>query len=386
MMDLTGREKIEAAFSAEGTPAPGVVIPYEGIYFRDHWGGLTSCPWWFQYAPDLERQTRWRGDVISATGQDWFSVPTGSSREERKHISITVREDGAYMCDERTGECRRLTEPQVSGWPVERRLASVRPDRLPMTTEDVDQALPPGPPFDAERFGEEGRGELAAALLQQFGTELYPISAVGSPLWSCYSLWGFEGMMILTAERPELVRHACEMLVDRAVSAARRAKVLGCGALWIEECMTDMVSPQAFRDVNLPYLRRLIGEIRELGLKTIFYYCGNPWDRWAEIMSAGADAISLEEGKKGWRVDIEEVVEAVGGRAVVFGNLDAIGVLQNGSEAELRQEIARQLAAGRQNGGRFVMSLGSPVTPGTPVERVLLYCELAREMSGLGSV
>jgi uroporphyrinogen-III decarboxylase len=49
----------------------------------------------------------------------------------------------------------------------------------------------------------------------------------------------------------------------------------------------------------------------------------------------------------------------------------------------LRAEIARQIAAGRRNGGRFVLSLGSPVTPGTPMERVRRYCDLAHELGEL---
>ena len=38
--------------------------------------------------------------------------------------------------------------------------------------------------------------------------------------------------------------------------------------------------------------------------------------------------------------------------------------------------------AGRKNGGRFVMSLGSPVTPETPVARVRLYTDLVHELGG----
>ncbi len=55
-------------------------------------------------------------------------------------------------------------------------------------------------------------------------------------------------------------------------------------------------------------------------------------------------------------------------------------MLQDGDEESLRAEIARQIAAGRRNGSRFVMSLGSPVTPGTPSSRVRLYCDLAHEL------
>ena len=66
----------------------------------------------------------------------------------------------------------------------------------------------------------DGCGDLAEALLQDFGDRLFPFAHVGSPLWQCYGLWGFEGMMILIAERPELVRHACERLLRKAARIA----------------------------------------------------------------------------------------------------------------------------------------------------------------------
>ena len=144
--------------------------------------------------------------------------------------------------------------------------------------------------------------------------------------------------------------------------------------------MTDMIAPDTFERLHLPFVRRLVTEIRDAGLHSIYYYCGAPGDRWELLFAAGADALSLEEGKKGFQIDIEQVVERAAGRCAVLGNLDAIGVLQKGSEGELRAELARQIAAGRRNGGRFVTSIGSPVTPETPVERVRLYCELAREL------
>jgi uroporphyrinogen-III decarboxylase len=64
----------------------------------------------------------------------------------------------------------------------------------------------------------------------------------------------------------------------------------------------------------------------------------------------------------------------------LLGNLDAIHLLPEASEAELRREIERQIKAGRQNGGRFVMSIGSPVTPGTPPRRVRQYADLVHAL------
>jgi Fic family protein len=50
-----------------------------------------------------------------------------------------------------------------------------------------------------------------------------------------------------------------------------------------------------------------------------------------------------EESKKGFAIDIEEVAERVDGRMALLGNVDAIGLMEHGSDEELRAEIARQL-------------------------------------------
>lgn len=144
--------------------------------------------------------------------------------------------------------------------------------------------------------------------------------------------------------------------------------------------MTDMLSPAAFARLNLPFVCQLVDEIRALGMKSIHYFCGDPSGKWDLLLQTGADALSMEESKKGFTVDIEDVVQRVNGRLTVLGNLDAVDVLEHGTEAELRAEIGRQIKAGRRNGSRFIMSIGSPVTPGTPPERVRLYCDLARDL------
>ncbi len=379
---MTGREKVEAALSPGGTGEIPVVVCYEGIYVRDHWDELTDCPWWYQFSPSLEHQLAWRRDVIARTGQDWFYLPAWSSRAEREATRIEAGPVGVFSVDRRSGRWRELLRPAVSGWDPQGVSRRVAPARLPETVQEVDTSIPAAEPLDAERFAQEGRDELAEALLGEFGDRLFPIGHTASPLWSCYGLWGFEGMMLLAAQRPELVAHACRRYLDYSIRRVREAAALGAAGIWIEECFTDMISPSAFAALNVPFLSPLIQEVRRQGMKSIYYYCGNPRDRWGLIWPLGMDALALEEGKKGFAIEIEEVAARAAGCCAVLGNLDAVGVLQNGSEAELRAEIARQLAAGRRSGGRFIMSLGSPVTPGTPVRRVRLYCDLVRQLQG----
>jgi len=375
---MTGRQKIEAAFSAEGTDQFGVVLPYPGIYMRDHWDSLTRCPWWYEQSQSIEQQMDWRRDVFPRIGQDWFALRSLLPREDREASSIEVAADGVFLANSRTGARIRLEEPRVSGWSEREEWYSVNPNHLADTADEIDSLIPCAEDLDLEAVRASGIADLSDAMLSEFGREMYPICHVSSPLWNCYGLWGFDGMMTMIASRPDLVERACQRYLRLGLQNVRVAAMLGARGIWIEECLTDMISPAAFRSLNLPVVRRLVDEIRAAGLKSIYYYCGDPSGKWEQILSVGADALSLEEGKKGFDIDIRDVVERVQGKCVVFGNLDAIGTLQNGTVDQLQAEVSRQLAAGRENGGRFVMSLGSPVTPETSVERVQLYCDMVR--------
>ena len=94
---LTGRQKIEAAFSPEGTPSIPAVIPYEGIFLRDHWNKLTDCPWWYAYSPKVEDHLAYLSDAIERIGQDWFQLPDGPSPEEQENRRIDHRAEGTYL-------------------------------------------------------------------------------------------------------------------------------------------------------------------------------------------------------------------------------------------------------------------------------------------------
>jgi len=142
-----------------------------------------------------------------------------------------------------------------------------------------------------------------------------------------------------------------------------------------------MVGPEQFRAFNYNCLNELTGLIRAAGMQSVYYPCGDPWNKMDQYLSVGADAVSFEESKKGFEIDIEDVVDAVNGKCAVLGNLDAIWLLPYCTEDELKTEINRQLKVGRRNGGRFIMSMGSPVTPGTSVKRVKLYCDLVRGLT-----
>lgn len=378
---LTGRQKTEAAFSREGSREFAVTVCWEYVFVRDHWDQLTASPWYDQYSPDLERQMAWRRKALARTGQDLLPVPSFYSRQEREHLTIADQPEGVFLIDQASGTRKKLEPPVVGGWSRFGQQESVSSVRLPTTPEELDAAVALPAPADTERIVADGRADLARALLQAHGTQLYPITYVDAPFWYLYEMWGFEGMMTLIGERPDLVERACLHFTARTIDAVREAAMLGAAGVWIWECFTDMISPQAYETFSVPWMRRVVEECRRLGIKSIYNFSGNPAGKLDAILSVGADALAFEESKKDFVVDINELAAYIDGKCTLFGNLDAIGILQNGSDTQLRDAIAEQIAAGRRNQNRFVACLGSPVTPATPVDRVRLYCDLVREMS-----
>ena len=377
---MTAREKILKAFDAGGTRHAAAVTSYDCIFIRDNWFDLTDVPWWFAYSGDIEKEIRWAGDYREKSGLEWLNIGRCPSRSERSRQRFDRRSGGVWVVDRETGDERRLTEPVPGGTNTECAVSTHTDiNSLPSTTEEIDRLIPLAPEFERQRFLEEGRNDTAAAIAGALDVSLY--GSVGSPVWSLYGRLGYEALMVFLATEPELASYAASRIFTNARQTIQMISALGAGAVWIEECLTDQINPELFRQVSIPALQLCTREIRTCGMKSIYYFCGNPGDRLDAILEAGADAVHFEESKKGFTIDIEDIVQFIDGRCTVFGNLDSIGLLPNGDEQDLRQEISRQLEAGRRNGGRFVMSTGSPITPETPVERVRLYTDLVRELA-----
>ena len=97
MLNMTGRQKIEAALTKDGALEFAAVIPYEGIYIRDHWSQLTTCPWWYAFSPQVEQQMAWRREIIPAIGQDWVSLSACPSQAQRAEWQVQASQEGAFL-------------------------------------------------------------------------------------------------------------------------------------------------------------------------------------------------------------------------------------------------------------------------------------------------
>jgi uroporphyrinogen-III decarboxylase len=358
----------------DGRPvACPVVLPYLGIFLRDHWRQVTDVPWWESRRGDVETHLKVVEDQRRALQIDWVPVGIGSSRSWRERHEVRVRDGRAFLADRETGREQELFDSPPGGDQNVPREGPVH------TREDVDRLVRVP---DAEEMRKDGRLDAAKAVAERFGKDHFLLGSIGAPLWGTHGYFGFYRMMTSLVESPDLVEYLLERLTATQMEYLKALSMAGADGIWLEECYTsaDIISLPHFRRFGTPYVRRLIQKTRELGMRPIHYFCGDVSDRLEDLVGMRPDCLSLEESKKGFRIEIEEVARTVADRTCLLGNVDAVGILEKGDDAALTAEVRRQIRAGR-GAGRFILSLGSPVTPGTTTDRVRRFVDIARAVA-----
>lgn len=228
---------------------------------------------------------------------------------------------------------------------------------------DLDQAVFPDP-VDPERY------RLAETLVRRNQGRYAMIAKMrlgASPL--LLSL-GLEGFSYALADDPGLIDTLLGRYVDWTIAVVRRLRAVGIDGVWTFDDMAyktgPMFSPEVFRTVFLPHLRRAADAIKSEGFPWIFHSDGNLMPLLDDLLTLGMDGLHpLEPGP----MDIEAVKRGYGHRLCLIGNIDLHYTLTRGTPEEVEAEVKRRIeVVGR--GGGYMISSANSITSYCKVENV----------------
>ena len=207
------------------------------------------------------------------------------------------------------------------------------------------------------------------------------MQGVVGTFWQCTGYVGETNLFSLLYDAPDLIAYLSEKLLARTIEQIRALALAGVDAVYIDDALTtcDMISVAFYERFSMPYVQAMVDEVHALGKRAVLIYFGGVADRVAQIASLGADALNVEASMKAFTNDLDAISAQVGERLCLWGNLDPVGVVQEGTEEMLRQAMAAQVAIGRRT-RRFITSTGSPITPLTPLPRIQRFIELGQEL------
>jgi len=376
---MTPRQRMLASFAGQPVDCFPVTAPYLMLTQADHWTKYTRQESWTYYAWCLQPPSEHIQEYLRyyrelpfdiAQPQQWTAAR--GDRGYRRVVPALER-NGYDELDTRSGSRRPLVlnlheKDQDSEWP-----------RSVFSERDIRARIPIQ---SAQHILDEGRLDYLAAYARAFGKEQFVTGTLVNSFYNSSHYVGLTNRFYLLTDEPELMHQIIERLTLRNIEEIRAMALAGADAVFIDDATAtkDMISKPMFCDFSLPYLKRQVDAAHEVGLKVILIYFGGIADRVEEIVSAGADALLMETTMKGFTNDLEKVAVQVNDRMLMFGNLNPRDDVELKPENELADVMLAQIQVGKKY-GRFVVSTGSPLTPGTTLERMQRYIELGHELS-----
>ena len=185
---------------------------------------------------------------------------------------------------------------------------------------------------------------------------------------------------IALAERPDEMHEQFRKGAEAAKEQGKRCADAGAEAVTMcaDYCFNDgpFLSPKMFREFVTPYLSDIIASHHEAGLFAIKHTDGDIMPILDQLIEAEPDALHSVDPQAG--VDLAEVKRIAGEHNVALcGNVNC-GLLQTGTDEEVRADVMRSLRDGMPGGG-YIFATSNCVFKGMPLERYEMMMELRKQ-------
>ncbi len=180
-------------------------------------------------------------------------------------------------------------------------------------------------------------------------------------------------------ENADEIKKGLDASVDNAIGWGKAQIDAGaeCLTMCADYCFNDgpFLSPKMFAEFVTPYLQRLIEGHRKNGAYVIKHTDGNIMPILDQLVSCRPHALhSIDPQAK---VSLAEVKKLVGDRVCLAGNVNC-GLLQTGTDDEVREDIMRSLRDGMPGGG-YIFCTSNVAFKGMPPERYQMMLDLRKK-------
>jgi [methyl-Co(III) methanol-specific corrinoid protein]:coenzyme M methyltransferase len=219
---------------------------------------------------------------------------------------------------------------------------------------------------------EAGRVPLVLAALRSLRAQAGPDLAVGAwlpgPMTLAMQVVELGALMGRLAKDPAAVGRALDGLTDLLIEVGGLYRAAGADFLTIHEMggSPGFIGPPAFGKLVQPRLKRLLAG---LPAPRVLSVCGDTNRAMPLLAECGAEALSVDQTN---RVGASRA--ALGPSAVLFGNIDPVGVLAQGDDAAVRQAVRAAVEAGVD-----AVWPGCDLWPEVPADNLRALVEAARE-------
>lgn len=326
------------------------------------------------------------GYVMRATGYDVRAWETASPEERIRYIEDGFRlhadldgffvhigaEPGwaeAHDVEQFEGYWRitnRDTGEQYGLWPDGNR-CDAEGQSLPISSfgeslvqsiEDIDAVLPVLSP---EQIEASGRFEPLRRLRASYPDRHFTTQTSSPFIGAINACGGLVQGLTAMAFQPDLFRALLERETERQIARLDPATEAGADSTLFTCYYTgaDTIAPSDYASLVFPFEEAICAEAKRRGLYVLDWYLGGLMPNLDTVMRLPIDALVLEQGRKGYSIDLGEIRARVGPSFCLFG-FGIEGDYCAFNREGLTRTLEEQYAAAGQCGA-FVA--GTPLMP-----------------------
>lgn len=163
-----------------------------------------------------------------------------------------------------------------------------------------------------------------------------------------------------------------EKVTRQTTNYLRRQADAGANALMLFDSNAGMLGPRDYRELNLPYVKRILADLADTGVPLIYFGLGQH-DTLTDIAACGADMIGIDFGK-----DLQSAVAQLGPAVSVQGNIEPYVFFETRERMERR--VAETLS-GATGARGHVFNLGHGVPADAPEAQVKALVDAVHRQS-----
>lgn len=206
--------------------------------------------------------------------------------------------------------------------------------------------------------------EALSRIVRELGREVFIVGCMDQyPFSLASALMGINEIMTRVADDPEFVRALMSRCVEYASAYGRALAAAGADMLSGGDSPVVLLGRKHYEEIAWPAEKQLISELKAAtAIPVSLHNCGDAAKILALMAGTGADVLEIDSA-----VDLAAACRMVGPQIGLWGNLDPVAVLSQGTPEQVRHAAQEAIAAVRAAGhSRYVLSSGCTLAVETP--------------------
>jgi MtaA/CmuA family methyltransferase len=193
---------------------------------------------------------------------------------------------------------------------------------------------------------------------------------IEGPCAQSADLRGINRLMTDFFDDPDFVRDLFEFVLEMELRFAKVQVEAGADIIGMGDAAASLVGPKIYRDVVMPYEKKMVDALHAMGTRVRLHICGNIRRSLKDVGAVGADMIDIAG-----MVPLHEARAAMGPTAVLAGNLDPVKALRNSTPEAILAAVAQ---CHQESGLAFIVGAGCEVPRDTAEANVRAMQQYAR--------